>query len=250
MKPAADTVNLVEVFSSIQGEGLYVGCRQVFVRLAGCNIFCQYCDTTNSFCVPEYAKIEQEPGRRNFMAIANPVPVAKLIELVSNLCRSPHHSVSVTGGEPLLQPETVSAFGSLREQGIGLYLETNGTLPRALEQVIDQVDIISLDFKLPSAMKGKEYWQQHEQFLLTAVRREPFVKVVLSAETTSEEILRSIDLIEVVDSTVPLIFQPVTPTNGVHAVDPQKVLLWQQLALHRLKDVRVIPQTHKIMGQL
>lgn len=250
MKPSVETVGLVEIFSSIQGEGLYVGCRQVFIRLAGCNIFCQYCDTPDSFSAPTQARVERDPGQRIFSSILNPVPVAQVVDRVADLCRSPHHSISITGGEPLLHPEAIAAISVLHEQGIKIYLETNGTLPAALESIINHLDIISLDFKLPSAMNGKEYWLQHEQFLQIAVRRQPFVKVVLSAETTAEEILRTIELIEKVDSTVPLIFQPVTPTNGIQAANPQKVLLWQQLALHRLKDVRVIPQTHKIMGQL
>jgi len=250
MTPVTDTACLVEVFSSIQGEGLYVGCRQVFVRLAGCNISCQYCDTTESFCVPEVAKIEQNSGKRDYLAIVNPVPVACLVDHIAGLFRSQHHSVSITGGEPLLQPEVVAAIGSLREKGFLIYLETNGTLPNALDKVIGRIDIVSMDFKLPSAMNGIEYWQQHEQFLQIAVRSQPFVKVVLSDETTADEIMRTTELIKKVNPAIPLIFQPVTPTNGVLAVNPQKVLLWQQFALNRLRDVRVIPQTHKMMGQL
>jgi organic radical activating enzyme len=246
-----DTVSLVEVFSSIQGEGLFVGCRQVFVRLAGCNISCGYCDTRESFVAPEKARIEKEPGRRSFKEVANPCTVGELVDSVAALCRSPHHSISVTGGEPLLYPQAIKALAALRNKaGVKLYLETNGTLPLALQSVINAVDIVSLDFKLPSVMGGVEYWRQHEGFLRIAAAKTAFVKVVVSGETTEAEIARSIELIAAVDAATPLILQPVTPANGVCAVDPAKVLLWQEQALRQLQDVRVIPQTHKIMGQL
>ena len=56
--------NLIEVFSSIQGEGKYVGCRQLFVRFSGCNLNCQYCDTTFSHNNFEKCKIEKVAGQR------------------------------------------------------------------------------------------------------------------------------------------------------------------------------------------
>lgn len=246
----ADRVDLVEVFSSVQGEGLFVGCRQVFVRLAGCNISCQYCDTRESFVAPERARIETAAGRRQFVEIVNPLPISDLVAFVGDLCRSPHHSISVTGGEPLLYPHVIKALASLRGNGMKLFLETNGTLPTELQSVIDVVDIVSLDFKLPSVMGGKEYWQQHADFLQIAATRTAVVKVVISGETTQAEIEQAIALIAAVDATIPLILQPVTAVNGVSPVDPAKALLWQELALWQLHDVRVIPQTHKIMGQL
>ena len=246
----AETVGLVEVFSSIQGEGLFVGCRQVFVRLTGCNISCQYCDTQESFAAPARARIETDPGRRSFIEVINPLPVFDLVGYVAALCRSPHHSISVTGGEPLLYPQVIKALAPLRKTGVKLYLETNGTLPLALQSVINSVDIVSLDFKLPSIMGGKEYWQEHAAFLRIAAARTAFVKIVISGETTQAEIDRSIALIASVDKQIPLIFQPVTAVNGVQSVDPAKALLWQEQALRQLQDVRVIPQTHKIMGQL
>ena len=245
-----DMVGLVEVFSSIQGEGLFVGCRQVFVRLAGCNISCRYCDTRESFAAPKLARIETLPGRRSFIDVANPLRLSELVDYVGALCRSPHHSISVTGGEPLLYPQAIKALAALRGAGVKLYLETNGTLPAELQSVIDVIDIVSLDFKLPSVMGGVEYWRQHAEFLRIAAAKTAFVKVVVSGETTEAEIARSVELVAAVDAATPLILQPVTPANGVCAVDPAKVLLWQEQALQQLQDVRVIPQTHKIMGQL
>ena len=247
---AMPAVNLVEIFSSIQGEGLYVGCRQVFVRLAGCNISCRYCDTRESFATPELSRIETKAGSRLFQTAPNPFSLSALISNVEDLCCSPHHSISLTGGEPLLQPEAVIALSSAHTNNARIYLETNGTLPDALRAVIGSVDIISMDFKLPSAMAGNNCWQAHETFLQVASQREVFVKIVLSGETTQAELERSIALIASIDREIPLILQPVTPINGVAPVSADTVLRSQALAMGSLRNVRVIPQTHKIMGQL
>ena len=244
-------MNLVEIFSSIQGEGLFVGCRQVFVRLAGCNLFCRYCDTRDSFAVPAAARVETEAGSRMFGSITNPVAASELFAAVANLCRTPHHSISLTGGEPLLQPQAVVALSPLRDKGVRLYLETNGTLPTILEQVIQHIDIVSMDFKLPSELpEQQEYWQEHAEFLKVACQREVFVKIVLSGRTSPSELERAIALICDINPAIPLILQPVTPVHGVTPVVPEQVLRWQELALASLQNVRVIPQTHKLMGQL
>ena len=250
MNNPLSTVKLVEIFSSIQGEGLFVGCRQVFVRLAGCNISCQYCDTRDSFVVPATARIETAAAGRIFENITNPVPMTDLVSAVERLCRSPHHSVSLTGGEPLLQPEAISAVAVLRQTGAKIYLETNGTLPEALAQVIRDVDIVSMDFKLPSAAYGNSYWREHADFLQIARQREVFVKIVLSGETTQPELEQAIALIADIDASIPLILQPVTPVNGISAIGADVTLHAQELAMQRLQTVRVIPQTHKILGQL
>ena len=231
----AETVGLVEIFSSIQGEGLFVGCRQVFVRLAGCNISCQYCDTRESFTAPALARIETVSGCRSFIEVANPVKITDIVRYVAELCLLPHHSISVTGGEPLLYPQVIEVLAPLRQIGVKLYLETNGTLPIALKSVIDWVDIVSLDFKLPSIMAGREYWQEHAAFLRIASAKTAFVKVVISGETTQDEIDQTIEVVAAVDAQVPLIFQPVTAVTGVHSVDPAKAWFWQTQALRQLQ---------------
>ena len=242
-----EIVNVVEVFSSIQGEGPCVGYRQVFVRLAGCNLQCEFCDTPESRQILTAGRIEMTAGQRDFEVISNPVSISGLANYINNLLVSPHHSVSLTGGEPLCQAEAISKLAPLINGTI--YLETNGTLLSELDLVLPYIDIISMDIKLPSTT-GQELWQQHDAFLRLANTRKVFVKIVVTGKTSPAEFEQAIRLIAGVDPSIPLIIQPVTPIAGCEGVTPDVVLAWQEQALRILSDVRVIPQTHKFMNQL
>lgn len=241
------TVNLVEVFSSIQGEGLYVGCRQVFVRLAGCNLNCRYCDTSSSQEIVDYAKVETNPGQRQFVSVKNPVSISALAQRINQFLVFPHHSVSLTGGEPLCQWKAIAAMSPMIQGKI--YLETNGTLYSELEQVLPHIDIISMDIKLPSA-GGRACWNEHHKFLQVAASKEVFVKMVITAETNDNEFDQAIDLVRAIGECIPVILQPVSPNEHCGAVVPERMLILQERALQSITDVRVIPQTHKFMGQL
>lgn len=240
-------MDIVEVFSSIQGEGRYVGYRQVFVRLAGCNLACDYCDTPASRKPTADGRVEATPGGRDFFPVANPVPVEALAGYVNSLLRAPHHSVSLTGGEPLCQ---AAALAELASKLAGrLYLETNGTMADELAAVLPHIDIVSMDIKLPSTC-GRELWAEHGRFLRLAAARELFVKIVLTAATGDEEFRRALALVAAVDRNIPVVLQPVSPVNNVAGIAPEAVLRLLAKALDMVDDVRVIPQTHKMMGQL
>ncbi len=240
-------INIVEVFSSIQGEGPCVGYRQVFVRLGGCNLACAFCDTPDSRKFGETGEIEITPGKRDFKTIQNPISALELAEYVNHLLVLPHHSVSFTGGEPLCQVEAIKTLAPLIHGSI--FLETNGTLVTELSEVLPYLDMVSMDIKLPSSC-GQELWQEHEDFLRLANTRTVFVKLVVTAETSDGEFKQAMELISKVSPAIPLIIQPVTPIHNCKGVTPEKVLEWQEQALTFLTDVRVIPQTHKFMGQL
>lgn len=239
--------NLVEVFSSIQGEAKYVGYRQVFVRFTGCNLNCKYCDTSVSHNEHMQCSIEQVAGQRNFSQMDNPIDIHTLAEKINKLLILPHHSVSFTGGEPLCSADFIHAIA--KKINCKLYLETNGTLYHELEKIINDIDIISMDIKLPS-VTDKILWEEHGHFLQIAKQKELFVKLVISGETTKEEFNQAIDLIADVDCNIPLIIQPVTPINNCTSVTPEEVLDYQEVALEKLNDVRVIPQTHKFLDQM
>ena len=130
-----------------------------------------------------------------------------------------------------------------------IYLETNGTLPEKFELIKQHVDIISMDIKLPSSSK-MEFWDKHRNFLRQAIGCDLFVKIVVSGQTDDDEYLKAIDLVAEVNRAILVVVQPVSPVDGVIGISPARVLHLQNSALKILQDVRVIPQTHKIMGQL
>lgn len=165
--------------------------------------------------------------------------------------RGPHHSVSLTGGEPLLYADFLRIFLKLlREHNLKSYLETNGTLPEDMRRVIDLVDIIAMDFKLPSSTLGKDFWKEHLEFLKVSSGKKVFVKAVVTATTTDEDIEKAAGLIKRVSPSTPFILQPATPVKGDDkTVAPARLIHFMDLwAGHNLDNIRVIPQVHKMLN--
>lgn len=237
-----------EIFSSVQGEGKYVGCRQLFIRLIGCNMECPYCDTNTLAHVKSVpCLLEAVNGYQEKLKLANPVKIEDVLPYIKYRLQFPHHSVSITGGEPLLFTDFIRMLADeIKSFNVPLFLETNGTLPEQLEKVIDIVDIISMDMKLPSDVQA-EYWREHEEFLHIAARKDVYVKIVVSEQSTEADFIKALDIIKHVDENILLVLQPITPQGGLCAAPPQKMLDWQDLALRTLKNVRVIGQTHRLL---
>jgi 7-carboxy-7-deazaguanine synthase len=132
-------LKVCETFYSLMGESTWVGLPAFFIRLSGCNLRCRYCDTTYAY----------EEGRQ--------VTVAALLEAAK---ASPTPLVLVTGGEPLLQDETLALLSGLAAAGLEVCLETNGSRP--IDRVDGRVHRI-LDLKCPgSGMAGENYWPNLE----------------------------------------------------------------------------------------
>jgi 7-carboxy-7-deazaguanine synthase len=246
---------LAEIFTSIQGEGLYVGERQTFVRFAGCNLSCAYCDTPETQSVTQEFRVEITPAKKDFQRFPNPASASRVIELIASLQKpkGAAHSVALTGGEPLLQTDFLKGFlpALKKEIGLPIYLETNGVLPDHLAEVIGGVDIIAFDIKLPGATGLSAYWKEHRKALEIACQKEVFVKIVFTPDSKAKEIDEAVALIADVNENIPLVLQPVTPHGSIkHRPHPDQMLAFQAIAKRRLKCVRVIPQVHKMLGLL
>lgn len=240
--PAAD---LFEVFTSIQGEGLYVGKRQIFIRFAGCNLNCRYCDTKYSFTKPYSAKFENTPLSQNFYEERNPIPAFKLNEYI-DLCYtldSTIHSISLTGGEPLLQVEFLEFFLRMYKKDRIFHLETNGTLPENLKQLIDLIDFISMDIKL-NYLSDAAFLAKQAEFLRLANAKPLQVKTVITRQDNVAYFQKAVSIINDVSADIPLIIQP--DSNEMPEIS--LLISLQKEAANKLKDVRILPQIHPFLS--
>jgi len=243
--------HIVEVFSSIQGEGPHAGRRHIFVRFFACNIRCAYCDTPESLTGRPPALLERTPGEGDFQRLANPLTLDEVASAILRLAVRPHDAVSLTGGEPLLQADFIAELIPLvRPAGLRVYLETNGTLPDRLARVAGLVDTVAMDLKLPQTLEDRRDWcPQHREFLRTALGKEVFCKMVLPPSPDLAEVRRMAETVASVSPDVPFIIQPVTPFGSV-AGPPSAadVLCAYETVRSVLPDVRVIPQMHRMLG--
>ena len=154
-----------EIFFSIQGESTYAGLPCAFVRLTGCNLRCSYCDTTHAY----------DEGEEKTLDV-----------VVEALTAHPTKLVEVTGGEPLLQPETPALLTALADRGKSVLIETNGSV--SLEGIDPRATAI-MDVKCPgSGMSDRVMWDN-----IDLLKPRDEVKFVLTDRTDYEWALEVIE---------------------------------------------------------
>ncbi len=130
-------MRIIETFHSLQGEGPLTGVRTTFIRTARCNLRCTWCDTKYSF----------GPGRERSIA-----------SLLQEVERNRTEHVCLTGGEPLLQRESLGLVRALSARGFTTVIETGGSLDVRPYLAIPKV-ILSVDIKCPgSRMESRNLW--------------------------------------------------------------------------------------------
>jgi organic radical activating enzyme len=254
------TANLVEIFSSVQGEGPHVGETTLFVRFGECDLRCRWCDSPHTWRRAARCRVEVGRGSGVHEVLPNPVPLSRAIAACEALGVSEHRFASLTGGEPLLQPAAVKRLAAaLRERGTRVLLETHGALAEALADVVGEIDVVSMDWKLASEVRRadtarsaprEEFHAAHAAFLRVALGApEVYVKAVVTPATRDDELDALARHLAQVDAGVTLVLQPVTPRGPVRETPAAgQLLAWQARLEGSLRDVRVIPQTHPGLG--
>lgn len=231
------TAPVIEIFSTIQGEGFYAGSLNIFVRFAGCDLTCAFCDTPEA----------RDPDA------GNPMTVEDLIRKIEDMEPAYNRLVALTGGEPLTHADFIAQFlkNCRREGRINrpYLLETNGCLPAELEKVIAYIDIVSMDIKLPGVYGGPAQWYEHAEFLKIAALKELYVKVPVDAGMPAVEFMQAVDLVKSVGRDIPFFIQPVTPANGVKPrVSGSELIDYARAASRELTRVFVMPQLQSILS--
>ncbi|UEC43487.1 MAG: 7-carboxy-7-deazaguanine synthase [Methanothrix sp.] len=244
---------LAEIFSSFQGEGPLVGNRQVFVRTAGCNLSCSYCDSAKFRCEVEFCEVLSPQASGPLRRADNPVTTSWAMEEILGHWARGTHSVSITGGEPLCQPDfALSLATGCAAEGLPVYFETNGYSASRFRRLIPWIDFAAVDIKLQSHRScPPDRWSrlfENEISCIDGATRSgvaTIAKTVILDATTSEEIEQLCHRLEGLDAT--LVLQPV---SGDKRPSPKKLIHLHQAASEHRGDVVIIPQAHKMMGVL
>ncbi len=250
------TAFVSEIFSSAQGEGFYIGRRQLFVRFCECHRNCIYCDTPTTRT--EVVSVERDPGSGQFDTIPNPLSVEKLFDLVTKINRPEfaHDDLFITGGEPLLQTDFLTVFLPKAHECLHLpvHLETSGDLAESFFRISKHIDYVLMDIKLPSVTGEAETWEKHRAFLdyIEAEQIGATIKLVISSNTTEEDFAYATHIIRGSNTANAVVLQPMTAASrSDHVPTAKQVLAWQsKFALELNRSIRIIPQCHKLMGFL
>ena len=202
-------MRIIEVFHSLQGEGPLTGVRTTFIRTARCNLRCTWCDTTYSF----------GPGRER-----------SIPSLLADVTRHRTRNVCLTGGEPLLQRESVDLVRRLSDRGIVTVIETGGSLDVGPYLAFPRV-VLSVDVKCPSShMEGRNRWDN-----LPLLREGDVLKFVVGDRADydyARKVLRRYH------GPATVVVQPVWGTDAGRLAD------W---VLRDHLDARVMLQEHKVL---
>lgn len=203
-------LEICEIFYSLQGESGYMGMPCIFVRLAGCNLRCRYCDTTYSHA----------PGS-----------VMSFGEILAKIAVYPARLVELTGGEPLWQEHSPALMDVLLQQGYKVLLETNGAM--YIDEVPAQVVKI-LDVKCPGSGEGGSFqkanlklmqpWDELK-FVLTSFQDYQYAKEFVRAHNLEGRVLH---------------FSPVT-----YMLPPEQLAEW---LLRDGLQVKLSLQLHKLLN--
>lgn len=239
---------VAEVFRSWQGEGLLLGRRQVFLRLAGCAVGCRYCDTEWAFHTPARVAVPGASGEW----LDNPLDVEQIVALVD--AADPPGSagglapVTITGGEPTEQLELLAALlPALAPRE--LMLETAGLDGEALAVLAPHLRWIAADLKLPTASGVPDALERHARALRGGLPAGPetFFKLVVDGEVPVSELDAAAELLSEHAPDAPVFLQPVTPLGGSPALPPDRLDTLADRLLARGLQVRVVPQVHKVL---
>ncbi len=204
-----EQLRITEIFHSLQGESVYVGLPTVFVRLTGCPLRCQYCDTAYAFSGGKMVSFEQ---------------------ILTQVKQYDCQQVCVSGGEPLAQPGCYPFLTALCDAGYRVSIETSGA--RDIQPVDPRVMIV-MDLKTPGSQEqDKNLWSN-----INYLKSDDQIKFVICSEEDyqwSKEMINQHKL----DNQCQLLFSPswgqVNPSDLADWIVRDKLNVRFQLQLHKI----------------
>lgn len=241
MQTTANKVQLSEIFTSIEGEGILFGTKTMFVRMAGCHLGCIWCDTGYALPINSGYSYTLESVK----------------DKISKELRPNTYKVNFTGGEPLLQHDKVADLAKFvkQEKGLRTYIESSCFDSNRFEKVLPFIDICKIEFKMSDS---KAVDSQHYDRLLSNEMKclalsiecckTTYIKVVVTSSSSIHEFRKILENLFTRIRTRDLAGFIIQPSSATNAPSLEKLLNFYDAVYPVYDDVRIIPQLHKLLG--
>ena len=232
-----------EIFTSIEGEGIFVGKKTLFIRFSGCHLKCKWCDT--KYALPLDSGTEYQ--------------IDEIKDLIIRELQPFTHKVNFTGGEPLLQSEAVIELADFikKQTNLKTYIESSCFDSELFSKVLPFIDICKIEFKTADSKVVEN--EEYESLLLNEIKclelavesnKTTYIKIVVTNSTDLESFKNLVYNISKKIKPSKIVGFIIQPSHGVDQPTINKLLDTYDIVQPMFPEVRIIPQLHKEIGAM
>lgn len=230
-----------EIFTSIEGEGIFVGKKTLFIRFSGCHLKCRWCDT--KYALPLDSGTDYQIDEIKNLIIKELQPFT--------------YKVNFTGGEPLLQTQAVIELADFikKQTNLKTYMESSCFDSELFSKVLPYIDICKIEFKTDDSKVVED--EEYDNLLLNEIRclelaiesnKATYIKIVVTNSTNLESFKNLVYNISKKIKPSDILGFIIQPSFGIDQPTVNKLLDTYDIVQPMFPEVRIIPQLHKEMG--
>jgi organic radical activating enzyme len=230
-----------EIFTSIEGEGVFIGKKTLFIRLSGCHLKCRWCDTKYALSLDSGTDYQ----------------IDEIKDLIIKELRPSTYKVNFTGGEPLLQTEAVIELADFikKQTNLKTYIESSCFDSELFSKVLPYIDICKIEFKTDDSNVVED--QEYDNLLLNEIKclelavesnKATYIKIVVTNSTNLESFKNLVYNISKKIKPSDILGFIIQPSFGIDQPTVNKLLDTYDIVQPMFPEVRIIPQLHKEIG--
>lgn len=230
-----------EIFTSIEGEGIFVGKKTLFIRLSGCHLKCRWCDT--KYALPLDSGTDYQ--------------IDEIKDLIIKELRPFTYKVNFTGGEPLLQTEAVIELADFikKQTNLKTYIESSCFDSELFSKILPYIDICKVEFKTDDSKVVEN--EEYDNLLLNEIRclelavesnKATYIKIVVTNSTNLESFKNLVYNISKKIKPSDILGFIIQPSFGIDQPTVNMLLDTYDVVQPMFPEVRIIPQLHKEIG--
>jgi len=230
-----------EIFTSIEGEGIFVGKKTLFIRFSGCHLKCKWCDT--KYALPLDSGTEYQ--------------IDEIKDLIIRELQPFTYKVNFTGGEPLLQSDALIELADFikKQTNLKTYIESSCFDSELFSKALPFIDICKIEFKTADSKVVEN--EEYDNLLLNEIKclelavesnKTTYIKIVVTNSTDLESFKNLVYIISKKIKPSSIVGFIIQPSQGVDQPTVNKLLDTYDIVQPMFPEVRIIPQLHKEIG--